>query len=96
MLNILVQRQRDKAAAQKVFRKLLKGLSDVPRLIITDTFKSFGAATREILPGVEHWQRRSLNTRAESSHSRLTSGSSACRDSRPQDMRKASSRPTVR
>jgi len=33
VLNVLVQRRRDKKAAQKFFRKLLKGLQYVPRAI---------------------------------------------------------------
>ena len=36
VLNILVQSRRDKKAAKKFFRKLLKGLQYVPRVIITD------------------------------------------------------------
>src|ERR671912_142834 len=68
VLDILVQRRRDKQAAKKFFRKLLKGLSYVPRVIITDKLKSYGAAKREILPGVEHRQHRYLNNRAENSH----------------------------
>ena len=43
-------------AAKRFFRKLLKGLQYVPRVIITDKLKSYGAAKREILPGVEHRQ----------------------------------------
>jgi putative transposase len=68
MLDILVQRRRDKKAAKKFFRKLLKGLTYVPRVIITDQLKSYGAATRELLPSVEHRQHRYLNNRAEDSH----------------------------
>ena len=68
MLDILVQRRRDKRAAKKFFRKLLKGLTYVPRVIITDKLKSYGATKREILPGVEHRQHRYLNNRAENSH----------------------------
>jgi transposase-like protein len=37
-------------------------------VIITDKLKSYGAATRESLPGVEHRQHRYLNNRAENSH----------------------------
>jgi putative transposase len=48
--------------------KLLKGLTYVPRVIITDTLQSYAAAKREILPGVEHRQHRYLNNRAENSH----------------------------
>jgi putative transposase len=68
VLDILVQRRRDKKAAKKFFRKLLKGLTYVPRVIVTDKLKSYGAAKREILPGVEHRQHRYLNNRAENSH----------------------------
>jgi putative transposase len=68
VLDILVQRRRDKHAAKKFFRKLLKGCRYAPRVIITDRLKSYGAAKREILPGVEHRQHRYLNNRAENSH----------------------------
>ena len=53
VLDILVQSRRNKHAAKRFFRKLLKGLQYVPRVIITDKLKSYGAAKREILPGVE-------------------------------------------
>ena len=36
VLDILVQRRRDKHAAKKFFRKLLKGLAYAPRVLITD------------------------------------------------------------
>src|ERR687888_272586 len=68
VLDILAQRRRDKKAAKKFLRKLLKGLTYVPRVIITDRLKSYAAAKREILPGVEHRQHRYLNNRAENSH----------------------------
>jgi putative transposase len=68
VLDILVQSRRNKHAAKKCFRKLLKGLRYVPRVIITDKLKSYGAAKRDILPRVEHRQSRSLNNRCENSH----------------------------
>ena len=68
VLDILVQSRRNKKAAKKFFRKLLKGLTYVPRVIITDQLKSYGAAKREILPGVEPRQSRYLNNRCENSH----------------------------
>jgi putative transposase len=68
VLDILVQNRRNKKAAKKFFRKLLKGLTYVPRVIITDKLKSYGAAKQEMLPGVEHRQHRYLNNRAENSH----------------------------
>jgi putative transposase len=68
VLDILVQSRRNKKAAKKFFRKLLKGLMYVPRVMITDKLKSYGAAKQEMLPGVEHRQHRYLNNRAENSH----------------------------
>jgi putative transposase len=68
VLDILVQSRRNTKAAKRFFRKLLKGLHYVPRVIITDKLKSYGAAKRDILPGVEHRQHKGLNNRAENSH----------------------------
>ena len=68
VLDILVQSRRNKAAAKKFFRKLLKGCTYVPRVMITDKLGSYGAAQREVLPSVEHRQSRYLNNRAENSH----------------------------
>jgi putative transposase len=68
VLDILVQNRRDRKAAKKFFRKLLKGLQYVPRLIITDKLKSYGAARIEVMPSVEHLQQKYQNNRAENSH----------------------------
>jgi len=61
---MLVQSRRDKQAAKKFFRKLLKGLRYVPRVIITDKLKSYSAARAEVLPSVEQLQQKYLNNRA--------------------------------
>jgi putative transposase len=68
VLDILVQKNRDKCAAKRFFRKLLKGLQYVPRVIITDKLGSYSAAKSEIIPGVEHRRHKGLNNRAENSH----------------------------
>jgi putative transposase len=68
VLDILVQRRRDRHAAKKFFRKLLKGPAYVPRVLITDKPNSYGAAKRELLSSVEHRQYRYLNNRAGTSH----------------------------
>src|SRR5262245_59649575 len=68
VLDILVQKRRNKQAAKKFFRKLRKGLLYVPRVLLTDKLKSYGAAKRELLPGVEHRQSRYLNNRCENAH----------------------------
>ena|ERR1700719_4387222 len=68
VLDILVQSPRNKRAAKKFFRKLLKGLQYVPRAIITDKLRSYAAAKVEVMPSVEHQQQGRLNNRAENSH----------------------------
>ena len=52
----------------RFFRKPLKGLQCVPRVIVTDKLKSYAAAKRRILPGVEHLQSRYLNNPVEVSN----------------------------
>src|SRR5271166_4390770 len=68
VLDVLVQSRRDKKAAKRLFRKLLKKQGRAPRVLITDKLRSYGAAKREIMPGVEHRQHKGLNNRAENSH----------------------------
>jgi hypothetical protein len=48
VLEILVQPQRDKAAAVRLLRKLLRRQGFVPTVIVTDKLRSYGAALREI------------------------------------------------
>ena len=67
VLDILVQSRRNAKAAKRLLRKLLKKQGVAPRVMITDKLASYGAAKREILPGVEHRQHRGLNNRAENS-----------------------------
>jgi len=68
VLDIMVQSRRNAKAAKRFFRKLLKGLQYVPRVIVTDKLRSYAAAKREIMPGMEHRQSKYLNNRAEVSH----------------------------
>jgi putative transposase len=68
VLDILVQPRRDAKAAKRFFRRLLKGLHYVPRVIVTDKPLSRGVAQPQFLPKVEHRQSRYLNNRAENSH----------------------------
>jgi putative transposase len=68
VLDILVQPRRDAKAAKRFFRRLLKDLQYVPRVIVTDKLRSDGVAQRLLLPEAEHRQSRYLNNRAENSH----------------------------
>jgi putative transposase len=68
VLDILVQPRRNALAAKKFFRKLLKGLQYVPRVIITDGLSSYRVAHRELMASVQHRRSKYLNNRAENSH----------------------------
>ncbi len=68
MLDILVQSRRNAKAAKRFYRKLLRGLQYVLRVIMTDMLRSYAATKREVLPGVEHRQSKYLNNRADVSH----------------------------
>jgi hypothetical protein len=61
VLDVLVQSRRDKKAAKRLLRKLLKRQCRAPRVMITDKLGSYGAAKKEIMPGVEHRQHKGLN-----------------------------------
>ncbi len=68
VIDILVQSRRDRHAAKRFFRKLLKGQGCGPNRLITDQLKSYGVAHREMMPTVPHDTRRWANNRAEVSH----------------------------
>ena len=68
-LDILVTKRRDKRAAKRFFRKLLRAHAK-PRVVVTDKLRSYGAALKKLLPNTEHRQSRYLNNRAECSHQR--------------------------
>ncbi len=68
VLDALLQSRRDKTAALRLMRKLLKGQCVAPRVIITDKLRSYNAARREIMPSVEHRSHKGVNNRAENSH----------------------------
>ena len=67
-IDILVQRRRNKQAAVRFFRRLLKDQGGEPRWMITDKLKSYGAAHRAVMPTVEHINTIYANNRAEVSH----------------------------
>ena len=66
VLGVLVQKRRDKRAAKRLLRKLLKRQCRAPRVMVTDKLASYGAK-KDLMPGVEHRRHRGLNNRAENS-----------------------------
>jgi transposase-like protein len=68
VLDVLVQSNRNKHAALKLMRKLLKKYSFVPDRLITDDLRSYGAAARDLGIESRHERGRWKNNRAENSH----------------------------
>ena len=68
VIDILVQSRRNRGAAARFFRKLLKAQGRVPLCLITDKLRSYSAAHRTIMPSVMHSTRQYDNNRAEVSH----------------------------
>ena len=67
-IDILIQKRKDKAAAKRFFRKLLKGQQVKPYRLVTDKLRSYSAAKQEIMPSVEHSTCQYENNRCELSH----------------------------
>jgi len=68
VLDILVQKRKNKQAAVRFFKKLMKGQGRSARLIVTDKLPSYGAARKVIMPNSMHCHERYANNRAEVSH----------------------------
>jgi putative transposase len=68
VIDVLVQSRRNRLAAERFFRKLLKGQGREPRRLITDKLGSYAAAHRTAMPSVVHSTRQYENNRAEVSH----------------------------
>ena len=68
ILEVLVQSRRNKRAALKLMRKLLKKQGFVPDVIVTDILPSYGAALRELNLSKHHDFGGRKNNRAENSH----------------------------
>jgi putative transposase len=68
ILDKLVQRRRDKHAALRLMRKLLKKQGFVPKLLVTDQLRSYAAAFRRLRLTCPHEQELRKNNRAENSH----------------------------
>ena len=68
VLDILVQSRRNRRAATRFFRKLLKRQGREPRRLITDKLRSYSAAHRTVMPSVIHSTQQYENNRAEVSH----------------------------
>jgi putative transposase len=68
VLDIRVQRRRNKKAALKLMRKLLKKQGFVPDAFVTDKLPSYGAALGDLGLSKRHGFGGRKNNRAENSH----------------------------
>jgi transposase-like protein len=68
VLDLLVQRRRNKGAAIKLMRKLLKKQGCAPEMPVTDKLRSHSAAKSELRLSARHQQGLRRNNRAENSH----------------------------
>src|ERR1700719_3729730 len=68
VLDVLVQTNRNKRAALKLMRKLLKKYGFVPDKLITDELRSYAAAAGHLGIAKRHERGRWSNNRAENSH----------------------------
>jgi putative transposase len=90
VIDVLVQPRRDRHAAERFFRKLLKGEGRVPRRLITDKPRSYATANRRVMPSVVHSTTQYENNRAELSHQPTVNASARCDGSSPSGRRNAS------
>jgi putative transposase len=68
ILDMLVQPRRDKAAALRLMRKLLRKQGYAPTVLVTDRLASYGCARRQLGMRARHEQGLRKNNRAENSH----------------------------
>ena len=68
VLDVLVQKRKDKQAAARFLKKLMKGQGRSTREIVTDKLPSYGAARKVVMPTSMHRHERYANNRAEVSH----------------------------
>jgi putative transposase len=68
VLDVLVQSKRNKHAAMKLMRELLKKYAFIPDRVVTDDLRSYGAAARDLGIESRHERGRWKNNRAENSH----------------------------
>lgn len=68
VLDVLVQSRRNKQAALKQMRKLLKSQGFCPTAVVTDKLPSYGAALSDLGMKARHITGGRVNNRAENSH----------------------------
>jgi IS1 family transposase len=65
VLDEIVQNRRNTKAARRLLTRLLKKQGMAPKRMITDKLRSYVAASRQIMPTLEHRSHKGLNNRAD-------------------------------
>ena len=94
VLDVLVQSRRDKQAALRLMRKLLKKYAFAPEQFVTDDLRSYRAAAGDLGLESRHERGRGKNNRAENSHQPSGGGSGKCNASKAPAQRRDSFRAT--
>src|SRR5271155_5082530 len=94
VLDVLAQSKRNKYAALKLMRKLLRKYAVVPDRLVTDDLRSYRAATLDL--GIDHLHDRGRwkNNRAENSHQPTRRRERKMQRFKSAGLRKSSSQPT--
>ena len=90
VLDLLVQRRRDRTAAVELMRKLLKKHGFAPDVLVSDQLRSYAAAKSELRLAARHEQGLRRNNRAENCTCRFVDASGRCSGSNRPDQHNGS------
>jgi putative transposase len=68
ILDEIVQSRRNTKAVKRLLIRLMKKQRCLPKRIVMDKLRFYGAARRQVMPAIEHRSHKGLNNRAENSH----------------------------
>ena len=68
VVDVYLQAKRDRPAAKRFFRRLLRNNGGEPRKIVTDKLRSYPVAHRDLMPETIHSTKQYENNRVEQSH----------------------------
>lgn len=68
VLDVLVQAKRNKLAAERFFKKMLRGTCQAPRVVVMNKLAAYIQRCADILPNTTHTRDKGANNRAENSH----------------------------
>jgi len=80
VLDEIVQTRRNTKAAKRLLTRLMKKQGCLPKRIVTDNLRSYGAARRHVMPTVEHRSHKRLNTAPKTRIFLGGNGSGSCSD----------------